>query len=288
MPKAQDIGHSVTARRCGASLARIPATLWRFEVRRNMRHILSVGQGTELRRIAVRTRVGEGSPVVWLGGFKSDMSATKASWLDAWAERTGRAFVRFDYSGHGESDGMFEEGTISRWLEESRAVLDTFAPSNPVLVGSSMGGYIALLLARELPAERQPRGMVLIAPAVDFTEQLIWDRLTEDARRAIREAGYWERPSAYSPEPYRITKNLIEDGRRHILLGPSLATGCPVHILQGMEDPDVPWQHALTLVEHLPGDSVALTLINDGDHRLSRPQDLERLAGAVEAMAQRS
>ena len=178
MPKAQGIGHSVTARRCGASLARIPATLWRFEVRRIMRHILSVGQGTELRRIAVRPREGEGPPVVWLGGFKSDMSATKASWLDAWAERTGRAFVRFDYSGHGESDGMFEEGTISRWLEESRAVLDTFAPSNPVLVGSSMGGYIALLLARELPPERQPRGMVLIAPAVDFTEQLIWDRLT--------------------------------------------------------------------------------------------------------------
>jgi pimeloyl-ACP methyl ester carboxylesterase len=264
------------------------ASLAGIKDRLTMLHFLSVGQGTEMRRIAIRIRDGSGPPVVWLGGFKSDMSATKASWLDAWAERTGREFVRFDYSGHGESEGTFEEGTISRWLEESRAVLDAFAPSRPVLVGSSMGGHIALLLTRTLPPERLPRGVVLIAPAVDFTEHLVWNRLPEDARHAIRERGYWERPSAYSPEPYRITRDLIEDGRQHLLLGSGIATGCPVHILQGMEDPDVPWQHALTLVEHLPGESVALTLINDGDHRLSRPQDLERLVDAVEAMAQRS
>jgi pimeloyl-ACP methyl ester carboxylesterase len=259
-----------------------------LEDRSIMLHMLSVGQGPAERRIAVRVREGSGPPVVWLGGFKSDMSATKASWLDAWAERNGHAFVRFDYSGHGESSGAFEDGTISRWLEESRAVLDAFAPRSPILVGSSMGGYIALLISQALPNDRRPRGMVLIAPAVDFTEQLIWNRLPEDARHAIHERGYWERPSAYSPEPYPITRELIEDGRQHLLLGNGIATGCPVHILQGMEDPDVPWQHALTLIEHLPGESVALTLINDGDHRLSRPQDLERLVAAIEAMARRA
>jgi pimeloyl-ACP methyl ester carboxylesterase len=247
----------------------------------------NVGQGADARQIAVLSRKGKGPPVVWLGGFKSDMRSTKAEFLDSWAAKAGRAFLRFDYSGHGESGGAFVEGTISRWLEETLQVLEHFLTERPVLVGSSMGGWIALLATRRLLAARPdlaPAGMVLIAPAVDFTERLMWDRFPDDIKRAVEESGIYYRPSAYSPDPYPITKGLIEDGREHLLFGQPIRTGCPVHILQGMEDPDVPWQHALNLVEHLPGDSVSLTLIKDGDHRLSRPEDLERLIGAIKAI----
>jgi pimeloyl-ACP methyl ester carboxylesterase len=249
----------------------------------------NVGQGLEARQIAVLVRDGKGPPVVWLGGFKSDMQSTKGEHLDAWAARTGRALLRFDYSGHGQSGGDFEAGTISRWLEETLQVLKHYLQQRPVLVGSSMGGWIALLAALRLPDIRPslaPVGIVLIAPAVDMTERLMWDRFPSDVRQEVAEKGVYYRPSAYSPDdPYPITRGLIEDGRNHLLFGQPIQTGCPVHILQGMEDPDVPWQHALELVEHLPGDSVSLTLIKDGDHRLSRPEDLERLIGAIEAIA---
>jgi pimeloyl-ACP methyl ester carboxylesterase len=216
------------------------------------------------------------------------MRATKAAALDVWAEKNGRAFVRFDYSGHGESGGAFEDGTISRWLEDAMTVIERFVTERPILVGSSMGGWISLLAARHLLERRPdsaPAGIVLIAPAVDMTERLMWDRFPEDLKRVVEETGVYYRPSAYSDDPYPITKALIEDGRGHLLLGQPIQTGCPVHILQGMEDPDVPWSHALRLVEHLPGDSVSLTLIKDGDHRLSRPEDIERLIAAVEAIA---
>ncbi len=254
---------------------------------------VTIGQGDpeggdeEARRIAVLSRDGKGPQVVWLGGFKSDMRSTKVAALDAWAERTGRAFLRFDYSGHGESTGAFEDGTISRWLEETLAVIGRFGSPGPILVGSSMGGWIALLAALRLMEARStvaPSGMVLIAPAVDMTERLRWDRFPEDVRREVEETGVYYRPSAYSADPYPFTKRLIEDGRRHLLLGRPIRTGCPVHILQGMQDPDVPWSHAMQLVEHLPGDSVSLTLVKDGDHRLSRDEDLERLIAAVEGM----
>ncbi|MBB4040508.1 pimeloyl-ACP methyl ester carboxylesterase [Microvirga flocculans] len=248
----------------------------------------SVTVGQDARPIAVLAREGKGPPVVWLGGFKSDMRATKATALDDWAAAKARAFVRFDYSGHGESGGAFEEGTISRWLEEALAVIETCIRERPILVGSSMGGWIGLLAARSLMEKRPdlaPVGIVLIAPAVDMTERLMWDRFPEDLRHSIQEKGVYHRPSAYSESPYPITWKLIEDGRRHLLLGGPIQTGCPVHILQGMEDPDVPWSHALEVVEHLPGDSVSVTLIKDGDHRLSRPEDIERLIAAVAAIA---
>jgi pimeloyl-ACP methyl ester carboxylesterase len=248
---------------------------------------VTIGQGTEARRIAVISREGKSPQVVWLGGFKSDMRATKVAALDAWAERAGRAFLRFDYSGHGESSGDFEAGTISRWLEEALGVIEGFGSGRPILVGSSMGGWIALLAARRLMEtrpDRAPAGIVLIAPAVDMTERLMWDRYPEDIRRMVEETGVFYRPSAYSDDPYPITRTLIEDGRRHLLFGQPIRTGCPVHILQGMQDPAVPWSHAMQLVEHLPGDSVSLTLIKDGDHRLSRDEDLERLIAAVEGM----
>lgn len=253
-----------------------------------MQQSVTVGSGANERRIAVLHREGKAPPVAWIGGFKSDMRATKASLIDSWAERKGRACLRFDYSGHGESGGDFEAGTISRWLEETLAVMKEFLEERPILVGSSMGGWIALLATRHLLEKHPalaPVGIVLIAPATDMTEKLMWNRFPEDLRRTLEETGVYYRPSAYSEDPYPITKTLIEDGRRHLLLGQPIQTGCPVHILQGMEDPDVPWGHALELVEHLPGDSVSLTLIKDGDHRLSRDEDLERLIAAIEAIA---
>jgi pimeloyl-ACP methyl ester carboxylesterase len=251
-----------------------------------MLQFLNVGTGEAARRIAVLVRAGAGPTVFWLGGFRSDMRATKAQALDGWADRTGRAFVRFDYSGHGESGGVFEESTISRWLEDTLAVIDAFATGSFVLAGSSMGGWLALLATRAL-LERDragPSGLVLIAPAVDFTERLMWDTFPPNVRQTIVETGVYVQPSLYSPEPYAITRALIEDGRRHLLLGGTVTTGCPVHILQGMQDPDVPWSHALELVEHLPGDSVSMTLVKDGDHRLSREEDLQRLIAAVEGI----
>jgi pimeloyl-ACP methyl ester carboxylesterase len=251
---------------------------------------IAVGEGARAREIAVITREGRGPPVVWLPGFRSHMRSVKAEALDGWAAGQGRALVRFDYSGHGESGGAFETSGISAWLEDALAVIRRFADGPPVLVGSSMGGWLALLATRALrqtdPA-RAPAGLVLIAPAVDFTERLMWERFPDDIRRTILEAGVYHRPSAYGDGPYPITRALIEDGRRHLLLGGAVATGCPVHILQGLQDPDVPYSHALELVEHLPGEDVTLTLVKDGDHRLARPEDLERLFRAIETLPRR-
>ena len=248
---------------------------------------LEVGAGPLRRPIAFRRRapVRGGLPgIVWLAGFKSDMASAKASALDEHCARRGQALLRFDYSGHGASGGRFEDGTVSRWLEESLAAIRGQTSGPQILAGSSMGGYLALLIARALAAAGEAArlaGMVLIAPAVDFTEALMWARASEAGRRAIIEEGVWERASAYSDQPYRIARDLIEDGRRHLLLGQTVRSFCPVRILQGMCDEDVPYRHALTLVEHMAGDPVTLTLIKDGDHRLSRPQDLALLLEAI-------
>jgi pimeloyl-ACP methyl ester carboxylesterase len=250
--------------------------------------VLDVGRADTLRRIAVRRRSGAQPGLFWLGGFKSDMGGIKAAALDQWALVHQRQCVRFDYSGHGESGGSFVDGTIGRWLEESIAVFDRYCRGPQVVVGSSMGGWLALLLARELrrrlPADQPAASiaaMVLIAPAVDFTEELMWKRFPAEVKRKLEANGVWERPSPYSAEPYPITAGLIEEGRRHLLLGGLIETGCPVRILQGIDDPDVPWGHAVELVSRLAQDDVVLSLIKDGDHRLSRPEDIERLIGAV-------
>lgn len=244
---------------------------------------LAVGAGTARRQIAVRRQPGCGPKVLWCGGFKSDMGGTKAVHLAEWAKAAGRAYVRFDYSGHGESQGRFEDGTIGRWAEEARAVLDAFCPDETVVVGSSMGGWIALLLARALLAEPgRLKGLVLVAPAPDFTEDLMWPKLPPEGQRAVMEAGVWQVPSQYGEEPYAITRGLIEDGRNQLLLNAVVRTGCPVRVLQGMADPDVPWQHTMRLIERLAQDDAALTLVKDGDHRLSRPEDLALLVRAVE------
>ena len=247
---------------------------------------LDVGTGAAARRIAVRVREGSAPGLFWLGGFKSDMKGTKAEALDRWANDNGRAMVRFDYSGHGESGGPFELGTIGRWLEEALAVFDAHCRGPQVVIGSSMGGWLALLLVRELARRGQPgqadlAGLVLIAPAVDFTEELMWKRFSPEIRRQIEHDGSWLRPSQYSEEPYPITRGLIEEGRHHLLLGDMIETGCPVRILQGVQDPDVPWQHAVELTARFARDDVVLTLVKDGDHRLSRPEDIERLIAAV-------
>jgi pimeloyl-ACP methyl ester carboxylesterase len=246
---------------------------------------LNVESPAPARTIAVRVREGKSPGLFWLGGFKSDMKGTKAEVFDRWAEEQGRACVRFDYSGHGESGGDFNDGTIGRWLTESSAVYRRFAQGPQVIVGSSMGGWLALLLARELRERKGAAplaGMVLIAPAVDMTEELIWKKLSEPTKREIEEKGVWNWPSDYDAgEPYRITKQLIEDGRKHLMLDGLIETGCPVHILQGVQDPDVPWRHAVELVARFARDDVVLTLIKDGGHRLSRPEDIERLIAAV-------
>jgi pimeloyl-ACP methyl ester carboxylesterase len=245
---------------------------------------IEVGNDAGPRRIAVRARTGSPPGLFWLSGFNSDMRGTKAIALDAWAAERNRACVRFDYSGHGESGGAFVDGTIGRWLEETVAVFEQFCAGPQVVIGSSMGGWMALLLAREMarrPARRASlAGLVLIAPAPDFTEELMWKNFSPEARHEIETNGVWLRPSAYG-EPYPITRALIEEGRNHLLLGGSIDVGCPVRILQGAQDPDVPWRHAFALAHRLPADDVVLTMIQDGDHRLSRPQDIARMIAAV-------
>jgi pimeloyl-ACP methyl ester carboxylesterase len=254
---------------------------------------ISAGKVPRLRNIAYLRRAArkgaeERPGIIWLGGFKSDMRSTKATALDAWAKDQGRAYLRFDYSGHGASDGCFEEATIGDWLEESLALFRAQSVGPQILVGSSMGGWLALLIARALRAsgeEKRLAGLVLIAPAVDFTERLIWERLPPEAKADIETKGVWLRHSAYAAEPYPITRKLIEEGREHLLFDSLIRTYCPAHILQGLKDEDVPPAHAIALVEHLAGDEVVLTLIKNGDHRLSRLEDIARLIAAIEAIA---
>lgn len=245
---------------------------------------IEVGKDNEARGIAVRARAGGSPGLFWLGGFHSDMQGTKAVALDAWAAEQNRACVRFDYSGHGKSGGAFTDGTIGRWLEDGVAVFERFCAGPQVVIGSSMGGWIALLLARELAKRTGNRaslaGLVLIAPAPDFTEELMWKGFSPQARQEIETKGEWLRPSEYG-DPYPITRKLIEEGRNHLLLGSAIDVGCPVRILQGAQDPDVPWRHAFALAHRLPADDVVLTVIQDGDHRLSRPQDIARMLAAV-------
>lgn len=244
---------------------------------------LTVGSGVAERRIAclVEPGAGDGRPgVVWFPGFKSEMTSTKASVLSEWTTLRGVACTRFDYSGHGQSGGDFQEGTVGCWLEEAAAVFARLTTGPQVLVGSSMGGYIALLLLRQLKQMQQAarvRALVLIAPAWDMTERLMWNRFPESVRKTIQSDGIYLRPSQYGDEPYAITRSLIEEGRHHLIGTAPFDPGCLVHILHGLQDPDVPWEHTLDLVAHLSGDWTTVSAVPDGDHRLSRPEDLERL-----------
>lgn len=243
---------------------------------------LRVGAGAEAREIALLARPGQAPGLFWLGGYRSDMTGGKATALDSFGAAKGLAVTRFDYSGHGRSGGDFLDGTISRWLEEALAVFSTTAGPQ-IVVGSSMGGWLALLLNR---AVRQSGGdrvkaLVLIAPAVDMTEDLMRKTFTRKELKSLREHGLVERPSEYSDAPYPITARLLDDGMQHLMFGKGIETGCPVTILQGGRDKDVPKEHALKLLSHLLSDPVTFTLIPDGDHRLSRAEDLRLLEAAL-------
>jgi pimeloyl-ACP methyl ester carboxylesterase len=246
-----------------------------------------VGTGRSSRPISYlsdKPEKGGAASLFWLSGFMSDMASTKAAALADFARTNGLGCTRFDYSGHGHSGGDFKDGTIGRWLEEAAAVF-TRATSGPqVIIGSSMGGHIALMLLRTLMSESAAqaariKGIVLIAPAWDMTEELMWKKFPETVRQEIQSQGYHLRPSAYDA-PYTITRDLIEDGRKHLLARKPFAVPCPVIILQGLQDADVPASHTRELLSFLQGD-VRLVEIADGEHRLSRPQDLQRLYRAV-------
>ncbi len=237
-------------------------------------------------RIAYRQVEGRGPIVVWLGGFRSDMTGAKAEALSDWATRHGRGHLRFDYSGYGESEGRFEDGTIGTWRGDVLAVIDQLTDGPLVLVGSSMGGWLACLAALGRP--ERVAAMVLVAPAADFTSALLEPEMDAAARDEMAWTGRWMRPSDYG-DPYSITRALIEEGRMWSILpkpgDPPISIHCPVRILQGGADPDVPWRHALDLSQALASRDVVFTIIKDGDHRLSRPQDLERIIASLEELA---
>jgi len=258
---------------------------------RHEAQFLPVGSAAQQRRIAYLKDGAEGTApgLIWLCGFRSEMTSIKASALATWAEAHHRPCLRFDYSGHGQSSGQIEHGTISHWLEEALAVFDHLSHGPQLLVGSSMGGYLALLLlrallARSASAAARIKALVLIAPAWDMTE-LLWQHLPASARAAIMTEGVYLRPSRYGDGPYPITRTLIEDGRQHLIGAATFDPGRPLHILHGLQDPDIPWEHTLDLVAHLSGDWARVSAIPDGDHRLSRPQDLELILQIVGDLA---
>jgi len=243
-------------------------------------HSLNRGGAT----IAYRVTQGRGPVTVFLGGFRSDMSGTKAVALENWAQATGRAYIRFDYQGHGLSRGAaWADCTIGLWLDDALAVMDRIADGPVLLVGSSMGGWIAHLAAMARPD--RVAGLVTVAAAPDFTERLIWDRLSPDVREVMLRDGSFVRPSAYDPDGYRITARLVEEGRRHLILGRPIPVTCPVRLLHGQQDADVPWQLSLDLARDLVSSDVRVTLVKDGDHRLSRDGDIALLRRTVDDLA---
>jgi pimeloyl-ACP methyl ester carboxylesterase len=249
---------------------------------------IELGQGPKRRRLAYRfeDRGGGARPaVMWLSGFLSDMASTKVLALSNWAQAEGHALLRFDYSGHGASEGNLIQASVGDWLEDARAMLELIGNRRVVLVGSSLGGWIALLLARALAKAGDTRvgGLVLVAPAWDMTERLMWEKMSAKTRTIVETEGVYYAPSNYD-DPYPITKILIDEGRNHLLGRGKVEVGAPVRILQGMRDEDVPWRHALELVDLLTTNDVELTLIKDGDHRLSQPDDLRRLERTIAAL----
>lgn len=238
------------------------------------------------RRIAFCQQKGAGPGVVFLGGFRSDMTGTKAAYLDYWANARGRGFLRMDYSGHGQSGGDYEHGTIGAWFEDAMAVIAARTTGRQVLVGSSMGGWIALLVARAMP--QRVAGLVGIAAAPDFTEDLIWSAFSAEERAKLMEAGRLETPSEYSAEPYVITRALIEEGRQNLVLRDALDLPFPVRLLQGTADADVPSAVAMRLMAHATCPDLRLTLIKGADHRFSTPECLTLIGAAIEDVLDRA
>lgn len=235
--------------------------------------------GPDGRQLAFHQRAGDGPGLVFLGGFNSDMTGTKAVFLDDWAARTGRAFLRFDYSGHGASSGAFEEGAIGDWADDAAAVITARTTGPQILVGSSMGGWIALLLARRMP--ERVAGLIGIAAAPDFTEDGVWAGLSEAERAELMATGRFAVPSPSDPEPTVFTRRLIEDGRHHLVLRTPLRLGMPVRLLHGTDDDQVRQSVPLALLAHADAPDLTLTLIKGGDHRLSTPLALDHLRRAI-------
>jgi pimeloyl-ACP methyl ester carboxylesterase len=223
---------------------------------------------------------GDGPGVIFCNGFKSDMTGGKVLALESWCAGAGRQFTRFDYQGHGASSGKFEDGTIGKWKADTMAVLDEVTSRPQIVVGSSMGGWMAFLLA--VARTERIVGIVGIAPAVDFTQALLWPRMTDEARRQVEEEGVWYRPSEYDLEPYPITKALIEEGRNNLLMPGPIPFYGPVRLIHGMRDEAVPWEHSLKIADAVASDDVELSLVKDGEHRLSRNSDLDRLISTVQ------
>jgi pimeloyl-ACP methyl ester carboxylesterase len=239
-------------------------------------------QVTPDRRLAYHRLKGHVPTVLFCGGYTSDMTGTKALALEAWCRARGRAYVRFDYRGHGQSDGRFEDGTIGAWAEDALAIIDRVTAGPLLVVGSSVGGWIMLLTALARP--ERLRALLGIAAVPDFTEDLLLAQASPAQRRDLARHGFWLQPSAYGPS-YPVTKAFIEDGRRHLLLRAPIAIACPVHLLHGQRDPDVPWQTALRLAERLQSEDVTIELIKAGDHRLSTAADIARITAALERLA---
>ena len=246
---------------------------------------LSDGASIAFRRTTARPPPGSAQRpgVTFCGGFRSDMTGGKARYLEEHCRWRGQAFLRFDYSGHGASSGRFEDGTIGRWLADTLSVLDGLTEGPQILVGSSMGGWIAALAALARP--RRIAGLVAVAAAVDFTEELIWDRLSDEQRAKILQDRLLLRPSDYDERPDPITLRLIEEGRDHLLLGAPVAITAPVRLVHGMADRDVPWRQSLRLAERITGPDVRLTLVKDGAHRMSRPSDLALIAAELDGLS---
>lgn len=222
---------------------------------------------------------GASPGVVFLPGFRSDMEGGKALAVEAWCHDAGRAFLRFDYTGHGQSSGDFEAGTIGQWARDAAFAIATLTAGPQILVGSSMGGWIMMLVAKALP--ERVAGLVGIAPAPDFTEDLMMADPSQEMLDALSRDGVWYEPSAYSDEPTPFTKALFDDGRRQLVLRSPFPFDGPVRIIQGMQDPDVPWRHALKVAEAFAGDDVEVRLVKSGDHRLSEPRDIARLCQTI-------
>jgi pimeloyl-ACP methyl ester carboxylesterase len=243
------------------------------------RQILTRGDGTT---IAYCKSSGRAPGVVFLTGFRSDMTGQKALALEAHCRARGQAFVRFDYTGHGSSSGAFADGTIGQWAADAVSVIDELTRGPQILVGSSLGGWIMLLVGLARPL--RIAGLLGIAAAPDFTEDLIWPALGRSQRARLRRTGHIDVPSAHSDEPHPITWSLIEDGRRHLVMRRPIGFSGPVRLLHGLNDADVPWQTALDLQARLGGSDVEVSLIKDGDHRLSRPQDIHLLTRTLDAL----
>ena len=231
------------------------------------------------RCIAYHQTAGRGPGVVFLGGFRSDMTGTKALFLQDWAAKQGRAFLRFDYSGHGRSSGDFLDGAIGDWFEDAQAVVAHLTSGPQILVGSSMGGWIALLLANAMP--ERVAGLVGIAAAPDFTEDSMWARFSPAERETLAERGWVNLPSDYADQPYVITRRLIEEGRSRLVLRDALDLPFPVRLLQGTADTDVPPSVALRLLDHAASPDLRLTLVKGADHRFSTPECLEMIPQAI-------